>query len=96
MEIVTSDSDNRIRYLAQIKGRGLRHVSMILERSEDRSKISVSVKAADGTLVTYVLKEKEYFNLTTPHVSLREISLIKIAKEIEPLLVVFQDESGEF
>jgi len=37
LEIVTNENNNRIRYLAQIKGMGLRHVSMILKRSEDRS-----------------------------------------------------------
>jgi hypothetical protein len=43
-----------------------------------------------------MLKEREYFNLTNPQASLRDIPLINIAKEMEPLLVVFQDESGEF
>jgi hypothetical protein len=69
---------------------------MVLERSEDRSEITVSVKAVNGTIVKYILKEREYFNLTSPQASLREIPLINIAKEMEPLLVVFQDESGEF
>jgi len=69
---------------------------MVLERSDDRSEISVSLKAANDTIITYTLREREYFNLNSPQVSLREIPLINIAKEMEPLLVVFQDESGEF
>ena len=37
LEIVTNENINRIRYLAQLKGTGLRHVSIILKRSDDRS-----------------------------------------------------------
>ncbi len=96
LEIVTNENNNRLRYLAQIKGTGLRHVSIILKRSDDRSEVSVAVKALNGTIVKYIMREKEYFNFESPQISLREIPLLNIAKEIEPLLVFYQDEAGEF
>jgi len=38
----------------------------------------------------------EFFSVLTPGVTLRDTTLISIAKELEPLLVVFQDDSGVY
>ena len=54
------------------------------------------IKLPNEEFVAYVIKEIDYFSLINPGTALQDTNLIAIAREYEPLLVVFQDRNGNF
>jgi len=49
------------------------------------------VKVDDGEHVKYLLNEKDYLRLINPQKALLNTPLLTIAKELEPLLVLYYD-----